>query len=171
MRHVSSGCFSKLQTASQLAQGMLTTGFSTQLLKHITGRESPFRSSRDGGRWDFFPNQIEYHKHVPRYDAYPSGHLATAMMTVTVIAQNYPEKKFIRPVGYGLMTILSFEMVNNGVHWISDYPLALLMGYAFAKMAVDRGRTRVGASTVANRHRIRLLPLLRDGQLGLQVRL
>ena len=85
-----------LQTASQLAEGMVTVGFSTQLLKHITGRESPFVSTRDGGRWVFFPDQIEYHKHVPNYDAYPSGHLATSMMTVTVIAENYPERKWIR---------------------------------------------------------------------------
>lgn len=129
-----------LQTASQLAEGMVTVGFTTQFLKHITGRESPFVSTRSGGRWVFFPNQIEYHKHVPNFDAYPSGHLATAMMTVTVIAENYPEKKWIRPLGYGLMALLSFEMVNNGVHWVSDYPLALAIGYALGKIAVSRGR-------------------------------
>lgn len=129
-----------LQTASQLAEGMVTTAFTSQLLKHITGRESPFVSTRPGGRWVFFPNQIEYHKHVPNFDAYPSGHLATSMMTVTVIAENYPEKKWIRPVGYTLMAILSFEMINNGVHWISDYPLALAIGYELGKIAVDRGR-------------------------------
>lgn len=132
-----------LQTASQLAEGMLTTGFTTQLLKHLTGRESPFVASRDGGRWRPFPDQIEYHKHVPEYDAFPSGHLATAMMMVTVIAENYPEKKFIRPIGYTLMTVLSFEMVNNGVHWFSDYPIALAIGYSLGKIAVSRGRKTV----------------------------
>jgi hypothetical protein len=129
-----------LQTASQLAEGMLTTGFTTQLLKHITGRESPFVATTAGGQWRPFPDQIEYHKHVPEYDAFPSGHLATAMMTVTVIAENYPEKKFIRPLGYTLMTILAFEMVNNGVHWFSDYPIALAIGYSLGKIAVSRGR-------------------------------
>jgi hypothetical protein len=38
------------------------------------------------------------------------------------------------------MTALSFQMVNNGVHWISDYPLAIGMGYLFGQVAVDRGR-------------------------------
>lgn len=133
-----------LQTASQLAEGMITTGLiSVQFLKHITGRETPNRASAPGGVWRLFPNQIDYHKHVPNYDAYPSGHLATAMMTVTVIAENYPEHKYIRPLGYTLMTIVSYQMLNNGVHWISDYPLALSMGYAFGKIAVRRGRTEV----------------------------
>lgn len=130
-----------LQTTSQLAQGLILVGVTTQLLKHITGRESPFVSSRSGGRWVFFPNQIEYHQHVPNYDAFPSGHLATAMMMVTVISENYKEKKWIKPLGYTLMTILAFEMVNNGVHWISDYPLALGIGYAFGKAIASRGHT------------------------------
>lgn len=133
-----------LQTASQLAEGMITTGLiSVQFLKHITGRETPNRATAPGGVWRLFPNQIDYHKHVPKYDAYPSGHLATAMMTVTVIAENYPEHKYIRPLGYTLMTIVSYQMLNNGVHWISDYPLALSMGYAFGKIAVRRGRTEL----------------------------
>ena len=132
-----------LQTASQIAEGMLTTGLATQVLKHITGRESPFVATCDAGCWDLFPNQIEYHKKVPHYDAFPSGHLTTAMMTFTVIAENYPEYKYIRPLGYSLMTILSLQMMNNGVHWISDYPLAIGMGYLLGKAAVNRGRVEV----------------------------
>jgi len=130
-----------LQTSSQLAQGLIVVGTVSQVLKHITGRQSPFASSVPAGRWVFFPDQVEYHKHVPEYDAFPSGHLATAMTTVTIIAENYPEKKWIRPVGYTLLTILSLEMVNNGVHWYSDYPLAIGIGYAFGKAISSRGRS------------------------------
>lgn len=159
-----------LQTASQLVEGMLTNGFTTQLLKHITGRESPFRSTRDGGRWDFFPNQIDYHKNVPSYDAFPSGHLATAMMTVTVIAENYPGNRYVRPIGYSLMTLLSFQMVNNGVHWVSDYPLALAMGYSFAKIAVRRGRTlhqdRINHSRT---RQIGIQPVVSGRRIGIQL--
>lgn len=135
-----------LTTASQLAEGLLTAGAASQFLKHITGRESPHVATVDGGRWRLFPNQIEYHKHVPHYDAFPSGHLAVAMMTVTVIHENYPTSKLVRPIGYTLMALLSFEMVNNGVHWISDYPLALSMGYVFGKIAASRGRTRINGN-------------------------
>jgi membrane-associated phospholipid phosphatase len=132
-----------LQTASQIAQGMLTVGTTTQILKHLTGRETPDRASQDGGIWRFFPNQINYHKEVPKYDAYPSGHVATAMMTLTVIANNYEEYTWIRPVGYSLIALLSFQMINNGVHWLSDYPLALGIGYLFGKLSVNNGRKKL----------------------------
>ena len=127
-----------LHTASQIAEGMLAAGAITQILKHITGRESPFRATRSGGRWDFFPDQFEYHRHVPSYDAFPSGHLAVSMATLTVIAKNYPDQKWVRPLGYTLMSLLAFEMVNNGVHWISDYPLAIAIGYSVGTSIVRR---------------------------------
>lgn len=132
-----------LTTASNLAEGILTLGITTQVLKHLTGRESPFVSTEPGGRWRLFPDQVEYHKKVPSYDAYPSGHVATAMLTLTVIAENYPEYEWIYPLGGGLITLLSYQMMNNGVHWISDYPLSLGLGYIFGKIIVDRGRKKI----------------------------
>jgi len=132
--------FRARHTASQLAESIIACGIVVQVLKHITGRESPFAAEFPIGYWRPFPNQAEYAKHVPTYDAFPSGHLATAMATVTVIAENYPEKKYVRPVGYSLMGLLAYSMLNNGVHWFSDYPLSITMGYAFAKIAVNRGR-------------------------------
>ena len=128
------------RTAGEIAESIIAAGIVVQVLKHATGRESPFAAEFPIGYWRPFPNQVEYAKHVPRYDAFPSGHLATAMATVTVIAENYPEKKYIRPVGYSLMGLLAYSMLNNGVHWFSDYPISITMGYAFAKIAVNRGR-------------------------------
>ena len=127
-----------LQTASQIAEGMITTGIITvQILKHTTGRTSP-RANDYKDRWDFFPNQIDYHKNVSHYDAFPSGHLATSMMTVTVIAENYPEYWIVKPLGYSLMSLLAFQMLNNGVHWAGDYPLAIAIGYSQAKIITGR---------------------------------
>jgi hypothetical protein len=31
-------------------------------------------------------------------------------------------------------------MMNNGVHWASDYPLALFLGYTFGHIAAQKGR-------------------------------
>ncbi len=120
-----------LRTGSQLVEVILACGTVVQVLKHLTGRESPFVSTVPGGRWDVFPNQVEYHKHVPRFDAYPSGHIATALATVTVVAENYPEWKWVRPVGYSLCALIGISMANTGIHWYSDYPLGLYLGYAF----------------------------------------
>ena len=41
------------------------------------------------------------------------------------------------------MGLLGYSMLNNGVHWASDYPIGIAIGYAFAKIAVRNGRTRV----------------------------
>jgi hypothetical protein len=126
------------QVSAALSESVFSSGIITQLLKHITGRESPFTATAPGGKWRFFPNQVEYHKHVPHYDAFPSGHIAAAMAAVTVLSEFYPEKRFIKPVGYTLMGILMFAMLNNGVHWFSDYPLGIALGYSFAKIAVKK---------------------------------
>ena len=132
-----------LQTSSQLGEAIFSTGLIVQALKRSTGRQSPYVATKDRGEWNLFPSYNTYQNFVPNYDAFPTGHLATAMATVTVIAENYPEYHFIRPLGYSLMGLLGYSMLNNGVHWASDYPLGIALGYAFGKIAVRNGRTRV----------------------------
>jgi len=131
-----------LSVSSQLAEGLLDVAIVTQTFKHITGRQSPIKSTQDRGKWDLFPDQEDYAKDVAAYDAFPSGHLATTMMTVTVLAENYPKNAYIKPVGYTAMTLLSFQMLNNGVHWASDYPLAIGIGYSIGKIVSQRERDR-----------------------------
>jgi hypothetical protein len=130
-----------LQTASQIVESVFASGLVVQVLKHTTGRESPFTTNTPGGVWRFFPNQREYHKNVAKHDAFPSGHLAAATASVTVINENYSEYRALKPITYTLLGLLSFQMMNNGVHWAGDYPLALGLGYKFGKIAVHRGRT------------------------------
>ena len=128
-----------VRTASEVVEAVLASGAVVQVLKHITGRESPFVSTKPGGAWRFFPNQIEYHKHVPAYDAYPSGHLTTSLAAFVVIAENYPEIKWIKPVSYAVETMLAISMVNTGIHWYSDYPLAVFLGYEFGEIISHHG--------------------------------
>lgn len=101
------------------------------------------RKGNNEDKWRWFPSIKEYHSSVPSYDAFPSGHLAIAMMTTTVISMNYPEKKYIKPLCYSLMALCGYQMLNNGVHWAGDYPLAIAMGYSIGKIAVNRGRMQV----------------------------
>lgn len=131
-----------LNVGAQLAEGLLDIAIFTQVLKHITGRETPEKMTQPRGKWDFFPNQIDYAKDVPKYDAFPSGHLATAMMSVTILHENYPDNPYILPVGYSLMTLLAYQMLNNGVHWASDYPLAIAAGYSFAHTIAQREKSK-----------------------------
>ncbi len=159
-----------VRTASQVVEAILACGSVVQLLKHVTGRESPFVSSREGGRWDVFPNQIEYHKHVPHFDAYPSGHIATALATVTVVAENYPEWTWVKPVGYSIVALIGISMANTGIHWYSDYPLGLSLGYAFGMLAAHPeglpDEHRAGNSADSG---LSLLPSLGPNGSGFQI--
>lgn len=130
-------------TASEITSGLVSLGVYTQLLKRSFGRQTPNESTEPRGRWRPFPDLGDYNANVPAYDAMPSGHMAAAMSTVEIVALNYPEKTFVRPLGYSLMAVLGFAMVNNGVHWASDYPLALMIGGGVARVTVARGRAQV----------------------------
>lgn len=137
-----------LQTSSQLAEGILSVAIVVQTIKRTTGRETPGEATQSGGTWRPFPSFKEYGSNIPKYDAFPSGHVATGMMTITVLADNYPEYTLIRPIGYTLMGLLGFQMMNNEVHWASDYPIAVAIGYGLGKVASSRGRKVVAAGDV-----------------------
>ncbi len=123
-----------IYTAADLTETFITMGITTQVIKRITGRQSPFMATVPGGQWNPFPSFSNYQTNTSNYDAFSSGHLATMMATVTTLVLNYPEKKWIKPVGYSLMALSSFAMINTDVHWIADYPLALALGYVAAKI-------------------------------------
>jgi membrane-associated phospholipid phosphatase len=127
-----------LQTASDIAETFITMGITTQVLKRISGRQSPFMRTQPGGAWHPFPSFKEYQQNTSNYDAFPSGHLATMMATVTVLTNNYPEKKWIGILGYSLIGLSGWAMVNTEVHWIADYPLALALGYISGKITCLR---------------------------------
>jgi hypothetical protein len=133
-----------LQTGTEIFHGLVINTFANQFLKHITGRESPMVATTERGTWKPFPNQVDYGRNVPRFDAYPSGHVATSMMTFTVIRNNYPEyDSVLAPVQWTWISLLAFQMMNNGVHWASDYPLGIAMGYMFGNIASETGRKKV----------------------------
>jgi hypothetical protein len=129
-----------LQTASQIMQSQFAVGIFSQLGKRIAGRESPRVKTGAGGVWRPLVSFSDFQKHTSRYDAFPSGHLASMMATVTVLISNYPEKKWLKPLGYGLIGLVGYGMINNGVHWAGDYPLALGIGYLCGKASVNLNR-------------------------------
>ena len=165
------------RTASEVIESLLASGTVTQVLKHIAGRQTPSEATMPRGRWRPFPNLGDYSKNVPAYDAFPSGHLASTMATITVLALNYPEHRYIWPVGSAAMGVLSFAMVNNGVHWASDYPLALAIGGVVGHTVVQRGRSVIrtpnvvpaATSSPGGRAGLDLAPLIAPGVFGVRV--
>jgi len=124
-----------LRTASETVESFLADGLFVQVLKHITGRQSPLVTTSNGGRWSFFPDQVQYQAHQPNYYSFPSGHIASAMAAVTVVAENYPEAWWIRPVGYAGTACLAASLAGQQYHWWSDFPLGLALGYMFGMIA------------------------------------
>jgi hypothetical protein len=139
-------------TSLELVHGMAVSTFFNQALKRSFGRECPnHRTADKRGVWRPFPSVKAYGQNTPRYDAFPTGHLMTATLTFTTIRQNYPEySAIIWPIQIVWSTALGFEMVNNGVHWASDYPLGIAMGWAVARMAVKMGQHNQTVATAKN---------------------
>jgi len=160
-----------LRTASEIVEAVLASGAVVQLLKHITGRESPFISTKPAGAWRFFPNQIDYLKHVPAYDAFPSGHMTTSLAAFIVIAENYPELTWIKPVSYSLEVLLGISMVNTGIHWYSDYPLAVFLGYSFGELISHPVIINNKSTSAARMIKLKILPYFSNYASGISISL
>ena len=130
-----------LRTASQVTEAILATGIGVQVIKHVSGRESPFSSETRTGVWRMFPNQIEYHKDFQKFDAVPSGHLSTAITTFIVIRENYPDQRWISFVGWPVIGWVGYGLAATSIHWWSDYPIAVALGYSFARIITRENRT------------------------------
>ncbi len=153
-----------IRTGSQTVEALLSCGIAVQLMKRIAGRESPQAASSDRGTWRCFPNLRTYQRHQSRYYAFPSGHISTAMATLTVISENYPEVTWIRPVGYSLVACLGVSLVNVGYHWYSDFPLGIALGYMFGKVAAHKQDGVFASLTNDSYSGLRVLPsVTREG--------
>ncbi|MBC7538998.1 MAG: phosphatase PAP2 family protein [Bacteriovorax sp.] len=149
-----------MQTGSQIMNSLVTASIPTQILKRATGREDPNRASKYRGRWR--PFSKNYSKDQSAYDAVPSGHIMAATSTLTVIDANYPEyRSFMRPLSFTLISLVGFQMLNVGVHWASDYPLGIAMGYVFGTVASTHGKKTSGDVSSSN---WQLLPIYSSGR-------
>ena len=133
----------EVNTGIMIVHGMFVSTIFNQALKRSFGRESPEVKTSERGSWKPFPSFNEYNSRTASYDAMPSGHVMTATLTFTILAERYPEHKIpIYSVGGVWVSALMFQMMNNGVHWASDYPLGIGMGWVIGKAAVKIARQK-----------------------------
>lgn len=137
----------EVNTGIILVHGMFVSTLFNQTLKRSFGRESPEVKTAERGAWKPFPSFNEYNTRTATYDAMPSGHVMTATLTFTVLAERYPDYKTpLYSVGGVWISALMFQMMNNGVHWASDYPLGIAMGWvigkASTKIVTDNTKTQ-----------------------------
>ncbi len=130
-------------TGLQLFHGMTISTVVSQIIKRSTGREVPSDRTEPRGKWRPFPSPKAYDANTAKYDAIPSGHIMTATLVFTIIRGNYPEHNWwLFPTEIIYLSALGFSMVNNGVHWVSDYPLGIAIGYMIGKSSLRMGRQK-----------------------------
>jgi len=132
-----------IRTSVQIAEVILTCGAMVQTLKRITGRERPSENTSTTGTWRFLPSPIDYQQNVAKFDAFPSGHFATAVATMTVIIENYPDNEWLKYIGYPLTGLVAMGLVSKDMHWWSDFPLSLVLGYSFAKVVTSGNSEKI----------------------------
>ncbi len=99
-------------SAESLLDAMIVGGS----LKAITQRTRP-----DGGedRSEFFHGG----------DSFPSGHAIQVWSVATVVANEYPNRRLVQVISYGLATAVSIARVTAHRHYISDVVVGSALGY------------------------------------------
>lgn len=133
-----------VQTSLLATQAVITSGAWVQLIKHFTGREDPsasyIYSKLPGGKWwgpfAQYDQDVPVYKSVSSFDAFPSGHAATAFSIATVFASQYNNTKAIPIISYSMATLVSVSRLTEHQHWASDVFVGGLIGYLCGKQVV-----------------------------------
>lgn len=133
-----------VQTSLLATQAMITSGIWAQLIKQLTGRERPkasyIFSHIEGGRWHGpFAKLLEESaddRSGFSYDAFPSGHTATAFSIATVFATQYNDTKAVPVLFYSAATLVGISRLTEHEHWASDVFVGALLGYLSGKQVV-----------------------------------
>jgi len=137
-----------VQTSLLATQAFVTSGIWTQIIKQLTGRERPkasyIFSHVEGGRWHgIFSKYLEVSpddRSRMSYDAFPSGHTATAFSIATVFATQYSDIKAIPIICYSAATAVGISRLTEHEHWASDVFVGALIGYLSGRQVVSNFR-------------------------------
>ena len=111
------------RTALIATESFLITGLYTTILKVTLGRHRPSTGS-SSTTFDGFTTD---HK------SFPSGHTSTAFAIATVVANEYEETPYIKPISYGIATLTGLSRINDEKHWASDVFFGAALGYFTSK--------------------------------------
>jgi len=122
------------RTALIGTESFLITGLYTTVLKVSLGRHRPSTGS-SSTTFDGFTTD---HK------SFPSGHTSTAFAIATVVANEYEETPYIKPISYGIATLTGLSRINDEKHWASDVFFGAALGYFTAKTVLHLHNNRKG---------------------------
>jgi membrane-associated phospholipid phosphatase len=125
------------EMGSLSAEALLDAGIWVTALKAITARTRPSGS----GTGDFF-------QYSPPPDqsngSFPSGHAMGSFAVATVIAKEYPEKRWLPWLAYGTAGLIGVSRVVQGRHYPSDVLVGALLGNSIGRMVAYRAHGEEG---------------------------
>lgn len=122
-------------------ESFLVSGIVTQILKHTFGRERPSVATENGGRWNgafLLLNRTSGKRGTySHYDAFPSGHTATAFAAATTLSDVYHDSPWVSYASYSIASGVAISRVMEKTHWLSDCFIGGLIGYFSAKFVIN----------------------------------
>jgi len=134
------------ETTLLTAQALITSGLWTRLIKIATARERPsaeyVHSHQRGGEWSPLDElDDDQHLGASSFDAFPSGHTATAFSIATVFAEQYADKPLAPVIAYSTASIVGISRMTEHAHWMSDVFVGGAIGYLCGEQVVAHNRT------------------------------
>ncbi len=130
-----------LETSYLAAESFLTSGLWVRALKMLAGRERPsaknIYSHESGGEWwgpmVEFSSKRNGGRSVSSFDAFPSGHTASAFSIATVFANQYSSTPVVPIISYSLASLVGIARIIDDTHWASDVFVGAVIGYLTSK--------------------------------------
>jgi len=121
-------------------QAVALVGAITMILKVASGRRQPLKDGvfeyygPSGHQRSASDADFQFFNHNIRNEslriAWPSGHTSSTVAFVSALAAYYPDKWYIKAVGYPAALFMALSMVDYDAHWTSDVIAGALIGHA-----------------------------------------
>ena len=139
-------------------QAAITSGVWVRVGKMLTSRERPSASYKDfqhdfwWGPFQQFNPRISKDRGVAYFDAFPSGHTATAFSIASVFAHQYSDRAAVPVTAYTIASLVGVSRLTEHDHWASDVFAGACIGYLCGKQVVkhDHEQERDGSPVHAS---------------------
>ncbi|MBL0138267.1 MAG: phosphatase PAP2 family protein [Bacteroidetes bacterium] len=113
---------------------------------------------------------ISHQKNGSSFDAFASGHTATAFSIATVFALQYNETTIIPIVCYSAATLIGVSRLTEHEHWSSDVFVGALLGYLCGKQVVNNfnktHQTAFNSMAAKQKYKTELTIVQHQNQIG-----
>ncbi|MDD8019202.1 MAG: phosphatase PAP2 family protein [Bacteroidota bacterium] len=125
-------------TTLLITEALITSGIWTRIGKMIFSRERPSASyefsHQQGGEWHWFTGYFKQGFETPaQWDAFPSGHTATAFAIASVVSEEYSDYALVAPIAYTIASGVGVTRLIEHAHWASDVFAGGVIGYLCGK--------------------------------------